>query len=86
MSHEKKSRTNAIAHRPVCVFDGVLLCRHASIRFMKDKYSPRLLSAPGKLLVLFASALLLTAGIYGVTQVMLLSHCTNLDKNVRRET
>lgn len=42
------------------------------IRFMKNRYSPRLLSASGKVMVLLASALLLTAGIYGVTQVMMM--------------
>lgn len=38
-------------------------------RMMRDKYSPWLLSAKGKALVLLASAGLLGAGIYGVTQV-----------------
>ncbi|CAM9899558.1 unnamed protein product, partial [Ectocarpus sp. 12 AP-2014] len=37
-------------------------------RFMKDKYSPFLLSAKGKVLVLLGSVGLLVAGIYGVTQ------------------
>ncbi|CAM9814630.1 unnamed protein product [Ectocarpus sp. 4 AP-2014] len=37
-------------------------------RFMKDKYAPFVLSAKGKALVLLASAGLLAAGIYGVTQ------------------
>ncbi|CBJ26537.1 conserved unknown protein [Ectocarpus siliculosus] len=37
-------------------------------RFMKEKYSPFVLSAKGKALVLLGSAGLLAAGIYGVTQ------------------
>ncbi|CAM9459401.1 unnamed protein product [Scytosiphon promiscuus] len=37
-------------------------------KFMKDKYSPVLLSAKGKVFVLVGSALLLAAGIWGVTQ------------------
>ncbi|CAM9391119.1 unnamed protein product [Ectocarpus sp. 12 AP-2014] len=37
-------------------------------RFMKEKYSPFVLSATGKALVLLGSAGLLAAGIYGVTQ------------------
>ncbi|CAM9359667.1 unnamed protein product, partial [Ectocarpus fasciculatus] len=37
-------------------------------RFMKDKYAPFVLSTKGKALVLFASAGLLAAGMYGVTQ------------------
>ncbi|CBJ26527.1 conserved unknown protein [Ectocarpus siliculosus] len=37
-------------------------------RLMKDKYAPFVLSAKGKALVLLASAGLLAAGIYGVTQ------------------
>ncbi|CAM9850692.1 unnamed protein product, partial [Ectocarpus sp. 12 AP-2014] len=37
-------------------------------RLMKDKYAPFVLSAKGKALVLLASAGLLAAGVYGVTQ------------------
>ncbi|CAM9198844.1 unnamed protein product, partial [Ectocarpus sp. 12 AP-2014] len=37
-------------------------------RLMKDKYSPSLLSAKGKIVVLLGSAALFAAGIYGVTQ------------------
>ncbi|CAM9835466.1 unnamed protein product [Ectocarpus sp. 12 AP-2014] len=37
-------------------------------RLMKDKYAPFVLSSKGKALVLLASAGLLAAGIYGVTQ------------------
>ncbi|CAM9359742.1 unnamed protein product, partial [Ectocarpus fasciculatus] len=37
-------------------------------RFMKEKYSPSILSTKGKALVLLGSAGLLAAGIYGVTQ------------------
>ncbi|CAN0269125.1 unnamed protein product, partial [Ascophyllum nodosum] len=37
-------------------------------RFMKEKYTPFLLSVPGKIVVLLGSAALLAAGIYGVTQ------------------
>ncbi|CAM9260832.1 unnamed protein product [Ectocarpus sp. 13 AM-2016] len=37
-------------------------------RFMKEKYSPFVLSAKGKAVVLLGSAGLLAAGIYGVTQ------------------
>lgn len=35
---------------------------------MRDKYTPFILSAKGKVLVLVATASLLVAGIYGVTQ------------------
>lgn len=41
-------------------------------RFMKEKYTPFILSTKGKGLVLFGTAALLAAGIYGVTKV----HCT----------
>ncbi|CAM9351148.1 unnamed protein product, partial [Laminaria digitata] len=37
-------------------------------RFMKEKYTPFILSTVGKALVLFGTAALLAAGIYGVTQ------------------
>lgn len=40
-----------------------------SDRFMKNQYTPFLLSAKGKILVLLGSAGLLAAGIYGITQV-----------------
>lgn len=39
------------------------------IRFMKEKYTPVLLSSKGKALVVLGSAALLAAGIYGVTKV-----------------
>lgn len=38
-------------------------------RFMKEKYTPFLLSTRGKVLVLLGTAALLAAGMYGVTQV-----------------
>lgn len=40
-----------------------------TIRFMKEKYSPLLLSTRGKAIVLLGAVGLLIAGIYGVTQV-----------------
>ena len=45
-------------------------------RFMKEKYTPFLLSAKGKALVLLGTTSLLAAGIYGVTQVRGRSHKT----------
>lgn len=39
------------------------------VRFMKNNYTPFLLSAKGKALVLLGTVALLAAGIYGVTQV-----------------
>lgn len=39
-------------------------------RFMKDRYSPLLLSAKGKAFVLIGAALLLAAGIWGVNEVI----------------
>ena len=38
-------------------------------RFMKDKYTPAILSIPGKITILLGTVALLAAGIYGVTQV-----------------
>ena len=38
-------------------------------RFMKDTYSPLLLSGKGKAFVLLGAAALLAAGIYGVNEV-----------------
>lgn len=38
-------------------------------RFMKEKYTPFILSTKGKALALFGTAAILAAGIYGVTQV-----------------
>ena len=45
-------------------------------RFMKEKYTPFLLSTKGKALVLLGTTSLLAAGIYGVTQVRVRSHKT----------
>lgn len=39
-------------------------------RFMKDKYSPVLLSGKGKAFVLLGAAALLAAGIWGVNEVI----------------
>lgn len=36
---------------------------------MKERYTPAILSIPGKITVLLGTAALLAAGIYGVTQV-----------------
>lgn len=52
-------------------------CRQTSInlrlvhtlRFMKDTYTPFILSAAGKLVVLLGTAAILSAGIWGATQV-----------------
>lgn len=38
-------------------------------RFMREKYSPFILSTKGKALVLVGSACIFAAGVYGVTQV-----------------
>ena len=38
-------------------------------RFMKDTYTPFLLSAKGKALVLLGSVALFAAGVYGVVEV-----------------
>lgn len=38
-------------------------------RFMKDKYTPAILSIPGKITILLGTVALLASGIYGVTQV-----------------
>lgn len=39
------------------------------VRFMKEKYTPFILSKTGKALALLGTAAILAAGIYGVTQV-----------------
>ena len=38
-------------------------------RFMKEQYTPFILSTKGKALVLVGSACIFAAGVYGVTQV-----------------
>ena len=38
-------------------------------RFMKEKYTPVILSIPGKIAILLGTVALFAAGIYGVTQV-----------------
>lgn len=45
------------------------LWRSTFFRFMKDKYTPTILSTPGKITVLLGTVALLAAGIYGATQV-----------------
>lgn len=64
----------------VCVFflcfvaaaNACMLAFMHARRFMKETYTPFLLSTKGKALVLLGSAALFAAGVYGVTQVRLL--------------
>ena len=45
----------------------------ASRRFMKERYTPLVISREGKTLVLLGSLGIFVAGVYGVTQACLMS-------------
>lgn len=57
---------------------------HAAFRFMKYRYTPFILSAAGKSLVLLGTAGLLTVGIWGATEVCDLNNCPRSMQTVVR--